>query len=100
MIKHIVMWRLAREPGDIYPEKQAHEMQTRLTALQGKIPEIQNFEVGLDINRSDRAFDVVLVSSFASRDDLAAYSRHPLHQELVEFFRAITSEVRVVDYEV
>ena len=100
MIKHIVMWRLDRGPGDIYPEKQAHEMQTRLTALQGKIAEIQNFEVGLDINRTERAFDVVIVSSFASRDDLATYSRHPLHQELVEFFRGITSEVRVVDYEV
>ena len=98
MLTHIVMWRLAREPGDIYPEKQAHEMQTRLTALQGKIPEIQNFEVGLDINRTERAFDVVLVSSFASRDDLATYSRHPRPPAFVASLRGIVSEVLVVDY--
>lgn len=100
MIKHVVMWRLTREPGDIFPDKNAREMQTRLTALQGKIPEIGNFEVGLDINRTERAADVVLVSSFASREDLATYSRHPLHRALVEFISGITSEVRVVDYEV
>ncbi len=100
MIKHVVMWRLARESGEIFPDKNAQEMQTRLTALRGKIPQIQNFEVGLDIDRTERAADVVLVSSFASLEDLAAYKRHPLHRALVEFVRGITSEVRVVDYEV
>ncbi len=99
MIKHVVMWRLAGEAGGLSREDNLKEIRTRLSALPEKIPEIQTFEVGLDINRTERAADVVLVSSFASREDLAAYIRHPLHRALVEFIRAITSEVRVVDYE-
>ncbi len=100
MIKHVVMWRLADEAGGATKEENAHALQARLMALPGEIDEIQDFEVGLDINRSERASDVILVSSFATRDDLAAYGRHPKHQEVVAFVRGFSTEVRVVDYEV
>ena len=100
MIKHVVMWRLAGEAGGLSREANLREIRARLSALAEAIPEILEFEVGLDINRTERAADVVLVSGFTSREDLATYSRHPRHQAVVKFIRALTAEVRVVDYEV
>ncbi|MEE9464794.1 MAG: Dabb family protein [Candidatus Neomarinimicrobiota bacterium] len=100
MIKHIVMWRLAEEAAGASKEENARAMQARLMALPGEIDEIQQFEVGLDINRTERAGDVVLVSSFATRDDLAAYSGHPRHRAVVDFIRGFSIDARVVDYEV
>ncbi len=100
MIKHIVMWRLAGSADGATKEKSARALQARLMALPGEIEEIQQFEVGLDSNRTERAGDVVLVSSFATRDDLAAYARHPKHLEVVAFSKGVSTEVRVVDYEV
>ncbi len=99
MIKHVVMWRLADAAGGATKEENARAIQARLLALPGEIDEIKEFEVGLDINRTERAGDLVLVSSFATREDLAAYSRHPRHQEVVEFIRGFNSKVMVVDYE-
>ena len=100
MIKHIVMWRLADEAGGATKAENARALQARLMALPGEIPEIQQFEVGLDINGSERASDIVLVSSFATREDLAAYAGHPRHREVVDFVRGFSTEVRVVDYEI
>ena len=100
MIKHIVMWRLADGANGATKEENARAMQARLMALPGEIDEIQQYEVGLDINRTERAGDVVLVSSFANQEDLAAYAGHPRHLEVVDFVRGFSTEVRVVDYEV
>ncbi len=100
MIKHIVMWRLKEKASGAAKEENARAMKARLEALPEGIPEIRHLEVGLNIKDSERAADVVLCSEFDSVQDLATYSKHPAHQEVVAFVREIVSETRVVDYEV
>ena len=98
MIKHIVMWRVS---GATAAEKRtnAETIKTHLETLPAQIDVIRSFQVGHNINPSERAGDLVLVSGFDSMDDLARYASHPAHQTVVKFIRSISTEVRVVDYE-
>ena len=60
--------------------------------------EIKAFEVGINVNPSERASDVVLLSEFESIESLKKYQVHPDHKKLVEHLGHLTAETRVVDY--
>ena len=98
MIRHIVMWRMKPGGDGSSKEERAQEMKTRLEALPPQIPVVRRLEVGVNISPSERASDVVLSVEFDSLEELAAYSAHPAHQEVVTFIRGIAGETRVVDY--
>ena len=100
MIRHIVMWKLQAEAGGQTKEANAQAVQKALMALPDQISAIADFEAGVNINGSDRAWDVVLVSTFNSQADLETYSAHPAHQAVVTFIRSVSAETRVVDYEI
>jgi hypothetical protein len=100
MLRHIVMWRLKDEYEGMDKNGIAHRMKERLEALQETVPQLGELEVGIDINGSENAADVVLYSSFADKDALDAYQKHPSHQEVVAFVKEVVTERRVVDYEV
>ena len=100
MIRHVVMWKLQAEAGGQSKDANAQAVRAALMALPGKIPQIAELDVGINISTSERAWDVVLVSSFNSQTDLETYSAHPAHQEMVKLIRAVSAETRVVDYEI
>lgn len=100
MIKHIVMWRLFNFADGASKQENAQRLKEMLLSLPAKIPQIKQMEVGLNIDRTDAASDVVLYSEFDSLEDLKAYQMHPEHQKVVEFLNKVRSEKRVVDYEV
>ena len=74
-------------------------MRDKLEALRGQIPGLLRLEVGLDFSATENSADVVLVTEFASRDDLAAYQVHPAHKAVGVFVSQVVSERRFVDYE-
>ncbi len=99
MVKHIVMWKLKDAAEGARREQNAQRLKEKLEALRQTIPEIRGLEVGLNINPSPEAFDVVLVSEFEDQAALAAYQNHPEHRRLIsEFLEKVRSEKRVVDY--
>jgi hypothetical protein len=55
--------------------------------------------VGLDHSATPNSADLVLVSEHTSREALAIYQAHPLHQAIVPFVGEAASERRLVDYE-
>ncbi len=93
MIKHIVMWKFETE----VISKTACE---KLNTLPGLIKEIVDFEAAVDFNRSAAAFDVVLYSSFNTREDLETYQKHPNHVDVAQYIGTVATERGVVDYEV
>ncbi|MFW6029828.1 MAG: Dabb family protein [Halanaerobiales bacterium] len=95
MIKHIVMWKLAEENK----EENLKKMKEILEGLREKVLEIEHIEAGIDINRSEAAYDIVLYSSFRNKEDLATYQKHPDHLEAAEFIKKVTTDRAVVDYE-
>lgn len=99
MVKHIVAWRLKDSAAGNDKAANARLMRAKLEALRGQIPGLLRLEVGLDFSATETSSDVVLVTEFASRADLAAYQVHPEHQAVGVFVREVVSERRFVDYE-
>ena len=100
MIQHIVMFKLLDKYEDKEREKIAGELKAALNELPDKIKEIKAYEVGVNISKSPAAYDLVLVSSFESLEDLDAYRIHEAHQSVVAQIKEHKKESVVVDYEV
>ena len=100
MIHHIVMFKLLETQPSEQKEQNKREMKKRLEALPGKINVIRSMQVGINVKESERAFDVVLVSTFNSPEDLETYRVHPAHQEFVTYVAQIREKTASVDYEV
>ncbi len=98
MIKHIVIWRIA--DGEDTAERAA-AIKKNLEALRESIDEIVDIEVGINFNGTESASDVVLVSTFKTREDLEIYQNHPDHKAVgANYVRPYVKERRVVDYEI
>ncbi|MCW8839319.1 MAG: Dabb family protein [Thiovulaceae bacterium] len=95
MIVHIVMFKFKDENK----EQNLLVVKSKLEELVSKIPMLGKMEVGIDFNQSERAFDLSLYSTFATKDDLKAYAVHPAHLEVVELIKKVTEVSKVVDYE-
>lgn len=95
MITHIVCFKLK----DPTPETLA-EARAMLLGMEGKVPMLRHLEAGIDVVRSERSYDLALVTRFDSREDLAAYQTDPHHGGVVApYMRSISSAVVAVDYE-
>ncbi|KIM11225.1 MAG: stress responsive protein [Sulfuricurvum sp. PC08-66] len=96
MIVHVVMFTFKATP-----EKNEALAKTKkmLEALPSKIEGLLSMEVGIDFNGSARAMDLVLISTFATREDLTTYATHPAHLEVGRYISEVTELSRVVDYE-
>jgi hypothetical protein len=100
MVKHIVMWKLKDFAEGAGKEENARRIKEVLEALREKIPEVMHIEVGIDFNRSESAYDIVLYSEFESMDDLERYQEHAEHLKVAEFIQNVREDRVVVDYTV
>lgn len=97
MIRHIVMWKLA-DTEDKRGKMLA--IKENLEGLKNKIDVIKSIEVGINFNTSDTVSDIVLISDFETRDDLAKYISDPAHKAVgAALVKPNVVERRVVDYE-
>jgi len=95
MVTHIVFFKLT-EPN------QETITQTRdiLMSMAGKIDQLRHLEVGVDVIRSERSYDLALVTRFDSLDDLQAYQVHPYHAgKVIQHMKSVCSSIAAVDYE-
>lgn len=100
MIKHIVMWKLQDEAEGNSKAENAKIIKDSLENLKEKIKEIIDLEVGIDVNKSEQAYDVVLYSTFNSLEDLDSYQKNPDHVKVGSFVKKVANSRVVVDYEV
>jgi hypothetical protein len=96
MITHIVFFKLAEPTLEAVAT-----VQEKLLSMRGKIPQLRHLEAGIDFIRSERSFDVALLTTFDSREDLQAYQVHPYHAgEVVPLMKSVCSSIASVDYEI
>ena len=95
MITHVVMMKFKPE---VKPA-QIDELETLLNALPDQIDEIQSYDFGRDVVRSERSYDFALVSVFANLDTLEHYKKHPDHQVVVGMLGGMCERIIAVDYE-
>ena len=64
MIKHIVFTKFEN------PDEQAPKASEMLLALKDTIPQIRTIETGRDFKHSERSFDLALIVTFDTKEDL------------------------------
>jgi hypothetical protein len=95
MLTHVVLFKF--KPGTTNEE--IDKLAEGLGGLPQIIEEIREFRFGEDVIRSERSYDLALVSSFDDLDALQRYQVHPAHQEVVAHVKTIASGVVAVDFE-
>lgn len=94
MITHIVLFKLADPTAE-----NLLATRNKLISMDGKIDLLRHIEVGVDVIRSERSFDIALTTRFDSLEDLQAYQIHPYHAgEVVPHMKAVCSSIAAVDY--
>ncbi len=91
VLKHVVIWTL-RNPED------ADRFKDLLDSCAQLVPGMLSFDVGARSEGLESNADVVLVSSFSSREALEAYLHHPHHKEVAAQLGPMRLQRAVVDY--
>lgn len=94
MLTHIVLFKLNNPTSEV-----VQETKDVLMNMEGKIDELLYIEVGIDIVRSERSYDLALITKFASLEAMEAYQVHPVHQKVIEYINTVKQSTIAVDYE-
>ena len=97
MIKHIVMFRFKATESKT-KQQNIEKAKEELLNLESKIEELESVEVGVNFNPSGQAYDLVLITTHTSKEDLDTYQGHSEHQKVVSFIKTILVERAVVDF--
>jgi hypothetical protein len=79
--------------------KAIERVRAELILLKKKIPFILEFNVGINFSLDDAAYDLVINSSFSSKEDLQNYQVHQDHQAFILFNKDYSIKKVVLDYE-
>jgi hypothetical protein len=80
-------------------QEAADKMIGLLRGMEGKIPQLLSIEVGQDIVRSERSYDIGLITKFESLDAMNEYQVHPIHQEVVAYIATVRESAVAIDFE-
>lgn len=95
-LRHLVLFKF----NDNVSTDSIRIVQEAFSALPAKIPEIRDFEWGLDISVEDlhQDFTHAFLVTFGSVEDRSRYLPHPDHQEFVKMLTPMLEDVLVIDY--
>ena len=94
MLHHYVFIKYASGTSDAHVE----EFSRRMLALRASVPGIEHLQVGRDILRDGRSWDLLLDMRFKSVDVLRQYQQHPEHQKVMAFNQPAVAQVGSVDF--
>ncbi len=94
MLRHVVFFKFKEGIG----EEEIVDLEKSLAALSPVIPEILSYEFGRDVVRSERSYDLALVSTFEDVHSLQRYQKHPDHQIVLQKVNNLCESVLAVDF--
>lgn len=94
MLKHVVFMKFKPTAT----EEDILDLEKALGALPEAIPEIKGYEFGRDIVKSERSYDLALVSTFESLETMKRYQVHPDHVLVLEKVKKLVESILVVDF--
>lgn len=95
MIKHVVCFKLNDNSQEL-----KDEAKKVLLSMIGKVSLFETIEVGTDFLCSPRSFDVILITTFKSKELLDAYQKDDYHCSVVKtYMHSHTSQSVAVDFE-
>ena len=93
MLKHIVLFKMQEGKEDA-----AETLMEKLRYLPTVTNIPKSFEVGRNVVKLAVNWDVALVSTFESVEDLMAYKNLPAHDEFVDYMRTVCDPIKAVDF--
>jgi len=95
MITHIVLFKLSDPTAE-----NISTTRNKLLSMQEKIEQLRHLEAGIDVIRSERSYDIALVTKFDSLQALQEYQVHPYHAgEVIPHMKSVCASIVAVDYE-
>jgi heme-degrading monooxygenase HmoA len=94
MLTHVVLFKLKDRSRE-----SAERVREVLLGMRGRIPQLREIEVGIDVLRSDRSYDVALITRFDDLAAMEAYQDDPAHREVIAFMREVRESSVTVDFE-
>ncbi len=94
MITHIVLFKLKDRSAE-----SVEKARDVLLGMKGKIPQLKYIETGMDIVRSDRSYDIALITKFDSLEELISYQAHPVHMKVAAYINSVKESSVSVDFE-
>ena len=79
MFTHIVLFK-AKEPT----KENLEFLEKTFLSMNGNIKELKELEVGVDVIRGDRSFDIGIITRFDSKEDYLSYDVNEFHVEKVK----------------
>lgn len=94
MLTHVVLLKLKdRSPASIEATR------ARLEGLAQAVETLRGLEVGIDITRSGRSYDLALITRFDDAEGYEVYRAHPAHLPVLAHMHEAAESVVVVDFE-
>lgn len=94
MVKHVVLFKF-------FEEKKTNEEEIFVEKL-GRLPDeidlIRSFEIGKNFIDGPKNYDIILISTFDTPDDLKAYSVCEAHKKFLNYMNSCIEDVRVIDF--
>lgn len=101
MVRHIVLWKFHENANGKSKAENLKIARDMINALAKSISQIKTLETGINDTLAPSAnWDLALISTFESFDDLNAYQIHPEHLKLVEFMKKVRDLRSAVDFEI
>ncbi len=100
MIKHIVMWKIKDNALGKNKAEIMDEICVKLNALKGKVEAARDIEVAPSLTSGEMHYDMGLIVTLDSLDDLPLYANHPEHLKVREFISKVRTDRVTVDIEV
>lgn len=96
MFTHVVLFKLS-EPT----KENVKQVSDILKGMKGNIPQLKEVEVGIDELKSERSFDICLITRFDSLEEMKSYQVHPYHvNEVLAKIKPFIEISRVADYNI
>ena len=93
MIRHVVFFKIENENID------KESLKSLILSLKDKIECIKYYQVGINFSKEERAYDLVLISDFKTKEDLSSYASHPEHLKVISEVKSKGITTKVVDFE-
>ncbi|ROR28575.1 stress responsive alpha/beta barrel protein [Mobilisporobacter senegalensis] len=99
MVRHVVLFELAKEAEGKNALENAEIIKESLLALQDTIDVIQRMEVGINNKDADDTnFTLCLIVDFETFEDLNTYVVHPEHKKVGAYIVKVKTGRACVDY--
>jgi hypothetical protein len=80
-------------------KEKLEEAKNVLSGLKGNIPVLLDSRVEVDINIGKSPYDIMLINSFNSPEDLQTYLDHPVHKKVAEYITPAMEKAASLCYE-